>query len=460
MGLLVEVRNEDVVCCCNVSEVTYANIIWGMSLAVEQPDQNREALRRILASRLFAEAPGQCKLLSYLAEKSLAGTADELKEYSIGTDLFAKPETYSPQSDPSVRMQTSRLRSRLDEYYRTEGADSEVVIRLPKGTFTLVFQPRPAAANSAVDSGHAASVAASFAQRLKHLPWRRGLIAAAFMILMAVLIYQGLVVQQLKEEVRKNQLDANVARLWQPLLVSPRPLTLVIGMPLWIRLRGGYFRHISVSSPADIPDSKTVQEIFRLAGETPTRIEYGFNGLGETVEAFLLGRLFQAARKPVAICRSNTLSWEELRSQDVVLLGSSKGNPHMRDMPMLVNYRLVRGGIQVVNPSKGEPALYEPTLNAKEETVADYAVVARLPGIGGNGYIMILGAESTAGNWAAAEAMTDPRFAQQLVARMVDAGGNLPEFYELIVHAEFQSLVPVKIDYVTHKVVTRRQTAQ
>jgi hypothetical protein len=460
MGLLAEVCNEEVVCCCNVSEVTYANIIWGKRLVVERPDQNREAVQRILASRLFAEAPGQHKLLNYLAEKSFAGTADELKEYSIGTDLFAKPESYSPQSDPSVRMQTSRLRSRLDEYYRTEGADSEVIIRLPKGSFTLVFQPRQAAAESVVDSEHASSVAASFAQRLRHLPWRRGLAAAAFMILIAVLIYQGLVVQQLKEEVQKNKLDANVARLWQPLLVSPRPLKLVIGMPLWIRLRGGYFRHISVSSPADIPNSKTVQEVFRRAGEKPTRIEYGFNGLGETIEAFLLGRLFQAAGKPVAICRSNTLSWEELRSQDVVLLGSSKSNPHLRDMPILVNYRLVRGGIQVLNPSKGEPTLYEPTLNEEEETVADYAMVARLPGIGGNGYIMILGAESTAGNWAAAEAMTDPRFAQQLVARMVDAGSNLPEFYELIVHAEFQSMVPVTINYVTHKVVSRRQGAK
>ncbi len=460
MGLLVEVCNEDVVCCCNVTEVTYANIIGGIGLAVERPDQNREALQRILASRLFSEAPGQCKLLSYLAEKSLAGTADELKEYSIGTDLFAKPESYSPQSDPSVRVQTSRLRSRLDEYYRTEGADSEVIIRLPKGSFTLVFQPRQVAADSGVDAGQASPVPASFAQRLKHLPWRRGLIAAAFMVLIAVLIYQGLVVQQLKEEVQKRQLDANVARLWQPLLSSPRPLTLVIGMPLWMRLRGGYFRHISVSSPADIPNSKTVQEVFRLVGEKPVRIEYGFNGLGETVDAFLLGRLFQAAGKPVSISRSTALSWEELRSQDVVLLGSSKSNPHLRDMPILVNYRLVRGGIQVVHRSKGEPNFYQPTLNEREETVADYAVVARLPGIGGNGYITILGADSTAGNWAAAEAMTDPRFAQQLVARMADAGGNVPELFELIVHAEFQSLVPVKIDYVTHKVVTRRQAAK
>jgi hypothetical protein len=132
----------------------------------------------------------------------------------------------------------------------------------------------------------------------------------------------------------------------------------------------------------------------------------------------------------------------------------------MRDMPMMENYRLVRGGIEVLKPAEGEPSAYHPTLNEKEETVADYAVVARLPGIGGNGYITILGAESTAGNWAAAEAMTDPRMAQQLVASMTDAQGNLPEFFELIVHAEFQALVPVKISYVRHKVLTRKQSAK
>ena len=98
----------------------------------------------------------------------------------------------------------------------------------------------------------------------------------------------------------------------------------MVGMPVWMRLGGGYYRHISVNSPADIPDAAVVQRLFRLAGEKPDRIEYGFNGFGETVDTFLLGRLFLAARKPVTITRSNALSWDELRSQDVVLLGSSK----------------------------------------------------------------------------------------------------------------------------------------
>jgi hypothetical protein len=56
--------------------------------------------------------------------------------------------------------------------------------------------------------------------------------------------------------------------------------------------------------------------------------------------------------------------------------------------------------------------------------------------------------------------MTDPRMAQQLVANMSDAQGNLPEFFELIVRAEFQALVPVKIAYVTHKVLARKQSSK
>ncbi len=109
----------------------------------------------------------------------------------------------------------------------------------------------------------------------------------------------------------------------------------------------------------------------------------------------------------------------------------------------------------MLHPAKGEPDWYRPTLNERDETVADYAVVARLPGIGGNGYIMVLGAETTAGNWAAAEIMPDPRQAQQLVSKLVDRNGNVPELFEMVLRAEFRSLVPVKIEYVTHHVISR-----
>ena len=424
-----------------------------MRLEGGSSDCHREELKRVLASTLFSEAPVQRKLLSFLAEKHFSGGAGELKEYAIGVELFSKPQLYSPQEDPSVRVQTSRLRSRLEEYYRTEGADSHTVVRLPKGSFSLVFEDRR---SEPVIAEVPLSRPTSYGVRI---PWRRIAILAVFSIMAGTLAYEMVTVQRLKEEVAQSRLDPNVARLWQPLLSSPRPLTIVVGMPVWIRLKGGYYRHISVNSPADIAGSKVVQDLFRLAGDKPDRVEYGFNGFGETIDAFLLGRLFVAARKPVAISRSNVFSWDELHSRDVVLLGSSKSNPHLRDMPVLINYRLVRGGIQVLHPAKGEPERYEPTLDANEATVADYAVVARVPGIGGNGYITVLGAESTGGNWAAADVMTDPRQAQQLLSKLADAQGNAPELFEAIIHAEFQSMVPVKISYVTHRVISR-QSAQ
>ncbi|MEN6536357.1 MAG: hypothetical protein ABFD89_22055 [Bryobacteraceae bacterium] len=426
-----------------------------MRLEVVPDSRYADVLEQILASRLFSDAPVQRKLLSYLAEKAFAGTADNLKEYSIGVELFSKPESYSPQSDPSVRVQTSRLRTRLDEYYRTEGTDSPIVIHLPKGSFTLVFEPRSCCSGTETNPEQPVSAVRMPPRwRAKH-QWQTVAVAAVLALLTAALAYQGFVVHQLKEETRQLGLDPYVARLWQPLLSSPRPLVLVIGMPIWIRLRNGYFRHISVNSAADVPNSAVVQDLFRLAGEKPDRIEYGFNGLGETMETFLLGRLFFAARKPVTISRSNTLSWEELRSQDVVLLGSSKSNPHLRDMPLLVHYALSRGGIRVLHPSNGEPDWYRPTLNGRDEIVADYAIVARLPGVGGNGYIMVLGAETTAGNWAAAEIMTDPRQTQRLASKLVDRNGNVPELFEMVLRAEFRSLVSVKMEYVTHHVISR-----
>jgi hypothetical protein len=411
---------------------------------------------------LFSDAPVQRKLLSYLAEKAFEGASDDLKEYAIGVELFQKPEAYSPQIDPSVRVHTTRLRNRLEEYFRTEGADSEIILKLPKGSFTIVFGPRHAEAEvkslepvpSAESSAGPPVIPPAPASRR----WPGLLFALVLAGFLAIIVYQGVEIHSIKQEIAHRRLDPAVERLWRPLLDSPRPLVLVIGMPLWLRLRRGYFRDSDVNSPADIPNSAVVQELFGLAGEKPVRVEYGFNGLGETLQSFLLGRLFLAAQKPVTVARSNTLSWEELRSQDAVLLGSSKSNPHLRDLSFLVNYRLVPGWIQVLHPRKGEPERYQPTLNAQEETIADYAIVARLPGIGGNGYIMVLGAESTAGNWAAAELMTDPRQAREIVKRMANASGELPEFFELILRAEFRSLVPVKIEYVTHRVVPR-QTA-
>src|SRR5579863_9825395 len=100
-------------------------------------------VQRILQSKAFRTSEVQRNLLAYLADKSLAGTSDNLKEYSVGLDVFGKPASYDPRQESTVRMHVGRLRQKLAEYYRTEGVDDPVIVDLPKGGFRVTFEPRP-----------------------------------------------------------------------------------------------------------------------------------------------------------------------------------------------------------------------------------------------------------------------------------------------------------------------------
>src|ERR1041384_2447351 len=99
-------------------------------------------IQRILQSKTFRTSEVHRNLLNYLAEKSISGTADSLKEYTVGLDVFAKPSSYDPRQESTVRMHVARLRQKLGEYYRTEGVDDPIVVDLPKGAFKLTFEPR------------------------------------------------------------------------------------------------------------------------------------------------------------------------------------------------------------------------------------------------------------------------------------------------------------------------------
>ena len=80
-------------------------------------------LRAVLQSHLFARSPTLAHLLSYLCEKRFSGESNQIKEYSIALDVFGRSESFDQDSDSVVRVHANRLRKRLSEYYKTEGAD-------------------------------------------------------------------------------------------------------------------------------------------------------------------------------------------------------------------------------------------------------------------------------------------------------------------------------------------------
>ena len=102
----------------------------------------RAELDRLLASRGFANAGRLSRLLRHVVERTLSGEADQLKEYSVGMEVFDRDEQYDPRVDSIVRVEAGRLRSRLEEYYGADGAGDAVRISLPRGAYVAQFEDR------------------------------------------------------------------------------------------------------------------------------------------------------------------------------------------------------------------------------------------------------------------------------------------------------------------------------
>lgn len=79
------------------------------------------------------------RFLEYIVGRTLDGRARELKEYSIGVEVFDRRADYDSRIDPIVRVEARRLRSKLQAYYNSEGRDSGLRIDLPKGTYIPTF---------------------------------------------------------------------------------------------------------------------------------------------------------------------------------------------------------------------------------------------------------------------------------------------------------------------------------
>lgn len=96
-------------------------------------------LARIAGSRQFCNAPRLSRFLAYVVEETVAGRADRLKGYTIGVEVFDRPEDFDPQTDTIVRVQARAMRQKLDQYYAQEGRGDPLLITIAKGSYTAAF---------------------------------------------------------------------------------------------------------------------------------------------------------------------------------------------------------------------------------------------------------------------------------------------------------------------------------
>ena len=108
------------------------------------PDAVLAALHQVVSSEAFGKTDRPARFLRYLVETALRGEAPLLKENVLGVEVFDRPASWDPRLDPVVRQEAGRLRKRLAKYYDNGGAEADVRIELPVGTYVPVFRRRQA----------------------------------------------------------------------------------------------------------------------------------------------------------------------------------------------------------------------------------------------------------------------------------------------------------------------------
>jgi adenylate cyclase len=105
-------------------------------------------LEAVVSSGPFREAELLRRFVRYSVEQTLLGRGEELKEFRMGVEVFGRDSLFDPRLDPVVRMAARRLRSKLAEYYETEGRQNALRIGMPKGGYAASFTAIPASARS------------------------------------------------------------------------------------------------------------------------------------------------------------------------------------------------------------------------------------------------------------------------------------------------------------------------
>lgn len=421
-------------------------------------EEKRQALERVVASRTFGRSDQLRGFLRYICESEFEGRAHELNEYVLGVSVLGRPADYSPTEDSCVRTRAYELRNKLKSYYALEAPEDPVHIEIRKGAYIPQFR-RPAAEAAETDGAVAPAprVAPLVLLAPASVVKARGWYFAA-----AVAVLTGVVLSIFYPRQRSaNVSDApnwtpEMTAFWKPFLNSRIPVIVSFEIRLFFNSQstGLVVRDVESNQLSDLAGSKPLTR-FRLrmgAGELQETADYA--DFGAVHAAFLLGRLLGSQHQEIGLKHSASLGWEDLRNNNVIFIGKPNLNPTIRyalRTPDFADNEL--GYIRNLHPLPGEPAEYRSA--STHGAGVKYALITLLPAPQSGHHIMILSGAGAEFLWALGESVTDPARVQELVSHLRLPSGELPAAFQAVIEATFESNVPIKVRYVTHRVSKR-----
>jgi hypothetical protein len=432
-----------------------------------------EQLERVLGSRVLHGSESLRAFLKFVVLNSLDNGSSGLKEYTIATEVFGRSPTYDPRSDSVVRVQAGRLRSKLQEYYTSEGRDDRVLIDLPKGHYAPVLSYAKPKVEShpepAPDRLIEASPVVKGRRRFNSMTISVAGLAVISLAMAALTLSYRSENERLKGQLataQQAQGDAEASAMWQPLMKSPDPLLVAFSNTLF---EGTAETGMKLLNPIDTPLKNVGEPGLERAepGNAKTVLTEHYTGTGEVMGMYLISSLLSKANRPFRVKRSLLLTWDDMTAANIVFLGSPAENFLLRDLPQHQDFTfgVIREGVDkptfgIINtkPGPGEQAFYFASQEgpSRSQISEDYALVSMLKGLDDRHRILILAGITTFGTQAAAEYAVEPQYADSLASHLTQttAGSHqLPTYYQVLVKVKVNGGVPVQLTYVTHHVL-------
>jgi hypothetical protein len=332
------------------------------------------------------------------------------KELEVAVDGFGRSADFDVAQDATVRVTVHKLRRRLEDFYRDEGAAAPYRLVLPRGEYRL-----------ALESAAIPATAGAAAQRRFWPTTGRGKAAAV-----AIGVLAALCVTLAALLLQRPAADAGVARvrdspLWAPLLRDSLPIQLVLGDYYIFGETDGsgnvrrLIRDFEVNSQQDleqrfVADPQLAKQFADLKlGYLPTSSAQALREILPVVTA---------AGKHVTLTLASELDPSTVKTTHVVYIGYLSAMGMLQDM-VFAGSRYSFGGSydELIDAESGQTWVSEAgEPHADTERYTDYAYVASFTGPGDVQHLVIAGTRDT-GLIQAAETVAAPESLRDLAGR-------------------------------------------
>jgi hypothetical protein len=377
------------------------------------PEERRALLQRISWSHQFEKSARLRELLVYVCERSLREHPVEIHEQEIGHAVFGRRPEYDTSQDNIVRVTASQARKKLEQYFASEGLSEPIILEIPKGKYTPVFCERiPAAAETA-------GVPQT---QIQHWPtrYRRAvLILAACALLLAVIAAWCAIALRGERLAARSVLDANPSlnALWSQLLPRAGRTDVVVvdsSLSLFHELLDRQLTLSEYLDPSVWARAEGLSSNPNLQVFAQRAAERRFTSLASVTVAYRIAQLTGRDQSRISIFSARDFNIRQMKSDNVVLLGSTRANPWVELVEDRLNFRFGydqksrHSYFENRDPLPGESKMY------RSDSGVSYCQIAFLPNLGKTGNVLVISGTEIEGTEGGGEFVTSESSIAQL----------------------------------------------